>query len=312
MKLAVITHRTSLFRLICESFDADGAICSQFADDVTLARALYRDDFSAVLIDANTGVNPLRPILARRACLAEGRVPLIVIGARDDHGEIARLLDAGADDVVLAPVNTRELTLRVRCALRRVQPAAARDVDKRLACGVYVLDRRASTVSIEGELVKLTAREFAIAWLLFSHAGEYVSRRQIAGAVWRSSEEIAGRTLEQHVYKLRKKLWLCGQHGARLQTMYAYGYRIEITEVTEASEASADAAASIEAAFAAMNAESELAPRRAARHGARRAEVHVASSVNALDAQRWPNAEPGDMPCDWPSEIHPHACLHSR
>jgi DNA-binding response OmpR family regulator len=80
--------------------------------------------------------------------------------------------------------------------------------------------------------VRLTPREFAVAWLLFSHDGQYVSRRQIAGAVWSSSEDIIGRSLEQHIYKLRKKLELQGAHGCRLQTMYAHGYRIEVADTS--------------------------------------------------------------------------------
>lgn len=234
MKLAVMTRSTALFRLICQCFEADGATCSQFADDVTLARAVYREDFSAILIDAETGVNPLRPVLARRACYADRRAPLIVVGARSDRASIARTFDAGADDVVLSPIDSRELVLRVHLALRRFQPVQATDADDRLECGVYRLDRRSCVVHVAGDTVRLTSREFATAWLLFSRPGEYVSRRQIAGAVWSSSEDIVGRTLEQHIYKLRKKLELNGAHGVHLRTMYAHGYRIELAETAVA------------------------------------------------------------------------------
>ncbi|WEY40752.1 response regulator transcription factor [Paraburkholderia sp. SUR17] len=234
MKLAVMTRSTALFRLICQCFEADGATCSQFADDVTLARAVYREDFSAILIDADTGVNPLRPVLARRACYADRRAPLIVVGARSDRASIARTFDAGADDVVLSPIDSRELVLRVHLALRRFQPVQPSDADDRLECGVYRLDRRSCVVHVAGDTVRLTSREFATAWLLFSRPGEYVSRRQIAGAVWSSSEDIVGRTLEQHIYKLRKKLELNGAHGVHLRTMYAHGYRIELAETAVA------------------------------------------------------------------------------
>lgn len=234
MKLAVMTRSTALFRLICQCFEADGATCSQFADDVTLARAVYREDFSAILIDAETGVNPLRPVLARRACYADRRAPLIVVGARGDRASIARTFDAGADDVVLSPIDSRELVLRVHLALRRFQPVQPSDADDRLECGVYRLDRRSCVVHVAGDTVRLTSREFATAWLLFSRPGEYVSRRQIAGAVWSSSEDIVGRTLEQHIYKLRKKLELNGAHGVHLRTMYAHGYRIELAETAAA------------------------------------------------------------------------------
>jgi len=233
MKLAVMTRSATLFGLICRCFEADGAVCHRFADDVAFARAIYRDEYSAILIDADTGISPLRPVLARRACYSDRRAPLIVVGGGHDRAGIARLFDAGADDVVLSPVDSRELTLRVHLALLRVQLQAA-DSGDRLECGLYRLDRRTCTVHVNGKAVRLTSREFAIAWLLFSHPGEYVSRRQIAGAVWSSSEDIIGRTLEQHIYKLRKKLELNGPWGVHLRTLYAHGYRIEIAEMTDA------------------------------------------------------------------------------
>lgn len=237
MKLAVMTRSTALFRLICQCFEADGATCSQFADDVTLARAVYREDFSAILIDADTGVNPLRPVLARRACYADRRAPLIVVGARSDRASIARTFDAGADDVVLSPIDSRELVLRVHLALRRTCGSAGpTHADDRLVVGTYALNRRTCTVHIGTQTIDLTPREFAVAWILFSRCGEYVSRRQMAGAVWSSSDDIVGRTLEQHIYKLRKKLELNGTRGVQLRAVYARGYQLDVADVATSAE----------------------------------------------------------------------------
>ncbi|OAJ62855.1 response regulator transcription factor [Paraburkholderia ginsengiterrae] len=322
MKLAVMTRSGTLFRLICQCFEADGAICRQFDDDVALARSVYREEYSAILIDADTGMNPLRPVLARRACYADRRAPLIVVGARDDRADIAHLFDAGADDVVLSPVDSRELVLRVHLALRRFQPAPAAEADDRLECGAYRLERRTCEVLVDGEPVRLTSREFAIAWLLFSRSGEYVSRRQIAGAVWSSSEDIVGRTLEQHIYKLRKKLDLNGAHGVHLRTMYAHGYRIETvtvpvelarpmlapeplsatagadTEIARVEAAPTFAMLSAMPSQAAPVAKREQAPRCALRETPH-AEIHPADSETALNAPYWSNpaTEPAFPAC---------------
>lgn len=245
MKLAVMTQNTALFQLISRCFEPDRATCTRFSDDMAFARAVYRDEFSAILIDAETGMNPMRPVFARRSCYADRRAPLIVVGAREDRATIAHLFDAGADDVVLFPVNAYELTLRVHLALRRHQPVQPGTDGDRLTCGRYMLDRRTCTVWIDEQAVRLTSREFAIVWLLCTTPGEYVSRRQIAGAVWSSAEDIVGRSLEQHIYKLRKKLKLDGSHGMRLRTMYAHGYRVELDDdhdVATAQPAAAHAA----------------------------------------------------------------------
>ncbi|MBW9102100.1 response regulator transcription factor [Paraburkholderia phenoliruptrix] len=312
MKLAVMTRSATLFGLICRCFEADGAVCHRFADDVAFARAIYRDEYSAILIDADTGLNPLRPVLARRACYADRRAPLIVIGAGHDREAIGRLFDAGADDVVLSPVDAREVMLRVHLALLRAQLQSA-DSSDMLECGVYRLDRRTCTVHVDSHAVRLTPREFAIAWLLFSRRGEYVSRRQIAGAVWSRSEDIIGRTLEQHIYKLRKKLELNGPWGVHLRTLYAHGYRIEMVDTADAAldestrgtqsmqtMESLDSPASVESmestAFAPLRGEARAAaavpcigpmPRASVPVSPPRAEVHPADSAVARNAPSW-------------------------
>lgn len=303
MKLAVMTTSATLFKMICRCFEADDAICHRFADDVALARAIYRDEYNAILIDADTGVTPLRPVLARRACYADRRAPLIVIGARDERADIARLFDAGADDIVFSPIDARQLMLRVHLALLRVQLQSA-DTGDTVECGAYRLDRRTCTVQVDGHVVRLTSREFAIAWLLFSHPGEYVSRRQIAGAVWSSSEDIVGRTLEQHIYKLRKKLDLNGGYGVHLRTLYAHGYRIEIAgtdgvtlnEIV-ASETTGESAVlepvHDEPPVSHASAGIESIVRAVVRHedAPARAEVHPATSKVARNAPAWGDSQ---------------------
>ncbi|WMY12609.1 response regulator transcription factor [Paraburkholderia phenoliruptrix] len=307
MKLAVMTRSATLFGLICRCFEADGAVCHRFADDVAFARAIYRDEYSAILIDADTGLNPLRPVLARRACYADRRAPLIVVGAGHDREAIARLFDAGADDVVLSPVDAREVMLRVHLALLRVQLQSA-DSSDTLECGAYRLDRRTCTVHVDSQAVRLTPREFAIAWLLFSRRGEYVSRRQIAGAVWSRSEDIIGRTLEQHIYKLRKKLELTGPWGVHLRTLYAHGYRIEMADTADATlDETAETRGGVKSGSAAFGAPHEDAdastvlavacmepmPRASAPVSPPRAEVHAADSAVARNAPSWSDSQAG-------------------
>jgi DNA-binding response OmpR family regulator len=230
LKFAVMTTNTSLFNLICQCFGDDTIECSRFHDDVALSRAIYREDYHAILVDAATGIDSTRAVFARRACYGDRRAPLIVVGAFADRDSIERAFEAGADDVVLSPVDRSELAVRTFLALRRFQSTPAAPTEDWAALGPYKLDRRAGVVLVNERVVRLTVREFAIAWLLFSRAGEYVSRRQIAGAIWSSTEDIVGRTLEQHIYKLRKKLGLNGAAGVQLRTMYAHGYRVELCD----------------------------------------------------------------------------------
>ncbi|MBN3812211.1 response regulator transcription factor [Paraburkholderia sp. Ac-20347] len=235
MKFAVLTNDRRLFNLICLCFLDELIECSCFSDDVALTRAIYREDYQAIIVDAATGVDPNRAVFARRACYDDRRAPLIVVGAFDGRADIEQAFNAGADDVVRSPIDRSELAVRTHLARRRFEAASSARADGEIRFGPYRLDRRASTVQLDGRPIRLTVREFAIAWLLFSRAGEYVSRRTIAGAIWSSTEDIVGRTLEQHIYKLRKKLELSGEAGVQLRTMYAHGYRIEMGDEQEDS-----------------------------------------------------------------------------
>ncbi|WGS54175.1 response regulator transcription factor [Paraburkholderia sp. D15] len=232
MKLAIFTNDSALFHLIQSCLAAEGAVCTRYGEDVELARALHREEFSAIVFDAASGMDASHPVLARRACYGDRRAPLIAVGDFCAREHVQAALNAGADDIVLMPVDPRELRLRFQLAVRRFacdsgSCGTAQTTGDELEMGSYRMSRRDGSVEIDGKPVRLTAREFAIAWVLFSQQGNYVTRRAIAATVWGSSEDIVGRTLEQHIYKLRKKLQLDGACGIVLRTMYAHGYRIE-------------------------------------------------------------------------------------
>ncbi|MGI4983184.1 MAG: response regulator transcription factor [Janthinobacterium lividum] len=209
---------------------------------MSLIRALSRDSFSALVIDATDGLGQResRPVLAARACQARLHAPLILVGHFTDRDSLAQAFNAGADDVVRLPIDADELYVRTLRAIRRCQSDP--NVGEMLHLADYRLNKRLGVVTVGECTVQLTPREFAIAWMLFSRQGQYLSRAQIAIAVWGCSEEVAGRTLEQHVYKLRKKLSLSGAHGARLSTQYAHGYRIEVFSSETFAAAIRDAA----------------------------------------------------------------------
>ncbi|WP_241015170.1 response regulator transcription factor [Burkholderia sp. Ac-20379] len=219
-----------MFERLRQHFLDASVECIQFDDDVALARGLYRDDYRVILVDAATGIDGTRTVFARRTFYGGRRAPVLVVGTFTDRDSLERAFDAGADDVVLAPFDRNELAARAFRAMRRVEAEPAPRDEQRVTLGAYTLDQQASTVQINGRSVRVTTREFAIAWLLFSRAGEYVTRRQLAGAIWGSTEDIVGRRLEQHIYKLRRKLELTGEAGVALRTMYAHGYRIEQTD----------------------------------------------------------------------------------
>ncbi|MGI4858442.1 MAG: response regulator transcription factor [Janthinobacterium lividum] len=242
MKLAIVTTNQRTYDAVQSCFAEGSHEVVRFTEDIALIRALVRESFSALIVDATDGLGPRdsRPVLAARACQARLHAPLILVGHFTDRESLAQAFNAGADDVVRLPIDSDELYVRTLRAIRRGQsdPHAG----ELLHLADYRLDKRLGAVMVGDQTVRLTPREFAIAWMLFSRQGQYLSRAQIAIAVWGCSEEVAGRTLEQHVYKLRKKLSLSGAHGARLSTQYAHGYRIEACAADTSAPALSDSA----------------------------------------------------------------------
>ena len=132
-----------------------------------------------------------------------------------------------ANDVVLAPASAGELYARTIVALRSLRSRAEHAASKSsVSLGSYRVERGTRSVLIGDQSIKLTGKEFEIIWLLFANKNEVVDRRNISMVIWGVSEDVASRSIEQYIYRLRRKLQLNGVYGAYLQTVYSRGYRI--------------------------------------------------------------------------------------
>lgn len=242
MKVAVLTANPRFLSVVTRCFDGTDDVIDHYQEDSRLVRALARETYSAIVLDVcePASLEASRPVFASRACLASAPVPLILVGHFVDRASLDQAFEVGADDFVRFPIDLPELYVRTRLALKRCQGAAD---DTSLTAGGYRLEKSSGAVLFDGGAVQLTPREFAIAWMLFARPGEYLSRSQIAAAVWGCASDVAGRTIEQHVYKLRRKLCLTGAHGVKLGTRYAHGYRVEVASAAESGSAGAKSAA---------------------------------------------------------------------
>ena len=152
-------------------------------------------------------------------------LPVIFLTARDSEDDIVRGLASGGDDYVVKPPKQRELIARVNAVLRRhgVDADGADTFD----VAPYAVDARRRRVSLSGQDVDLTQREFDLASYLFRRQGRIVSRDALLENVWNLSAAVSTRTVDTHVSRLRKKLELGGEHGWRLAAIYQHGYRLE-------------------------------------------------------------------------------------
>jgi DNA-binding response OmpR family regulator len=149
----------------------------------------------------------------------DGRVPVIMLTARDEEADRVSGLELGADDYVVKPFSPRELAARVKAVLRRTAGGAAGGETFEL--GPVVLSPGSREVRVDGEEVELTQREFDLLEHLLRHAGQVVTRDGLLESVWGFLSPGETRTVEVHVAQLRKKLG----HPELIRTVRGLGYK---------------------------------------------------------------------------------------
>lgn len=156
---------------------------------------------------------------------ANNRLPVIFLTARDAEDDLVRGLSSGADDYVVKPPKRRELLARVQALLRR--HGSESDGGETIELAPYSVDPKRRRISVNGQEVELTQREFDLASFLFRRHGRIISRDSLLENVWNLSAAVSTRTVDTHVSRLRKKLELNGEQGWRLAAIYQHGYRLE-------------------------------------------------------------------------------------
>ena len=145
-------------------------------------------------------------------------LPVILVTALGDEDDRIAGLEAGADDYVTKPFNTRELTLRVRSLLRRA-PGASAAQPSEITAGVITVSAAARAVTVAGKPVGLTNREFDLLMFFLTHRDTVFSRQELLNQVWRWDYGDLS-TVTVHVKRLRAKL---GAHH-QIHTVWGRGY----------------------------------------------------------------------------------------
>jgi DNA-binding response OmpR family regulator len=154
---------------------------------------------------------------------SRGELPVIMLTARGEEADRIVGLELGADDYVTKPFSPRELAVRVRTVLRRTAsaPAAA----ERLVFDDLVVDARAREVEVDGQPLRLTAKEFDLLFFLASNPREVFSRDQLMDRVWGYAAALDTGTVTVHIQRLRSKIERDPRSPRRLETVWGVGYR---------------------------------------------------------------------------------------
>jgi DNA-binding response OmpR family regulator len=152
-------------------------------------------------------------------------VPIIIATARDDEGEIVRLLRAGADDYMVKPFTGAHLDARVTSVLRRAG-RASRAEPTTLEVGRLRVDLGQRLAQLDGTPLNLTRKEFDLLAYLAARPGHVVSRRELLEEVWRQPSIGEDQTIDVHLYWLRRKMGETAAKPRYLHTVRGVGFRL--------------------------------------------------------------------------------------
>jgi DNA-binding response OmpR family regulator len=158
-------------------------------------------------------------------------VPIIILSAKSEDSDKILGLSMGADDYITKPYNPQELVARVRSQLRRYLQLGSSTQDNTIMCRVVVgglcLDTDTKQLTVDGELVKLTATEFKIMELLMVNAGVVFSAEKIYVRVWNEEAFSVENTVMVHIRRIREKIEINPKEPKYLKVVWGIGYKVE-------------------------------------------------------------------------------------
>ena len=206
-----------VYTLTQTGFEAKG-----FADGISMLEALKTEKPELIVLDimlpGKDGVEVLKEI---RQSPETRKIPVIMATAKGTEMDKIQGLDTGADDYLVKPFGVMEMVSRIKAVLRRCEPDEKEEV---LSIGEITLSDKEHLVTVNGEKVVLTFKEFEILKLFMQSPGIVFSRDKLLSEVWGIDYLGESRTVDMHIKTLRQKL---GDAGALIETVIGVGYKME-------------------------------------------------------------------------------------
>lgn len=227
MKIAFLEDDEKYATEIVTVLEENAHEVHHFASGRACLAAISEDQYDLALLDWEVPDMTGTEVLASMQ-LKGHYPPVIFLTGRDAEEDIVSVIQSGADDYIVKPVNPNILIARVNALYRRNNTKAGKE--QRVEHGNLVVDFAKRKFEIAGEPVKLTEKETDLALYFFSQIGVLLSRAHLTKVVWGTSPDIDTRTIDVHVSHLRSKLKLMPELGWRLVSVYHQGYRLEKME----------------------------------------------------------------------------------
>ena len=209
--------------LMIYTLNAAGFAAKGFTDSAGLFDALRTETPQLILLDIMLpGEDGLSILKRLRGQMATADLPVIMTTAKGTEYDKVIGLDLGADDYLAKPFGMMEMVSRVKAVLRRAVPEQA---EHQISVGGLTVNLDERIVTIDGERVALTYKEFELLNYFVENQGIALSREKILNHVWNYDYFGDARTIDTHVKKLRSKM---GEKGEYIKTIWGMGYKFEV------------------------------------------------------------------------------------
>ena len=219
-KILVVDDEARMRRLVSDFLEREGFEVLE-AEDGEKAMDLFYSNKDIALVILDVMMPKMDGWQVLREIRESSQVPVIMLTARADEKDELRGFELGVDEYVTKPFSPRTLVARVNAILRRT---GAKDENDRIELSGIVLDKSAHQVTIDGQPVELSFKEFELLEYFMENNKIALSREKILNHVWNYDYFGDARTIDTHVKKLRSKL---GAKGELIKTIWGMGYKLE-------------------------------------------------------------------------------------
>lgn len=231
--ILVVEDEDRIRKLITMYLSREGFQTAEAADGHEGLQLALENDYALIILDLM--LPEMNGIDLCKALRKEKTTPILMLTAKGEENHRIEGFEAGADDYVVKPFSPREVVLRVKALLRRSPHVDVTITDTPtknvLEFKYMVIDHDAHKVTVEGQELTLTPKEYELLYFLASHEERVYDREQLLKEVWKYEFFGDLRTVDTHVKRLREKLSKVSKEAAQMiVTVWGVGYKFEVDE----------------------------------------------------------------------------------
>lgn len=222
-RILIVDDEPDVTELLKYKLEQDGYLCQVVNNPLSFISVAREFNPDLLLLDIMMPeLNGLQLCKMVRSDPKMNTIPIIFLTARGEVEDRIKGLESGGDDYISKPFNTKELLLRIGKILNRNHTSETANTKNRIQIAGVLLDESLHELTVDGEVVILTATEFRLLKLLMLRKNRVQTRENLLVNVWNYDTDIETRTVDTHVRRVREKL---GPYANMIETIRGVGYK---------------------------------------------------------------------------------------